>query len=106
VTERFLNVRNAGVYIGGAVANVATLRGNTNTVIWYALFGLGHPIRVYMGGLNVTREASFEAKESDQSCHGIGGRWSVVAGRRRIQGSRWSGRRDTDGEDGTGNYSR
>ena len=31
---------------------------------------------------------------------------SVVAGGRRVQGSRWSGRRYTDGEHGAGNYSR
>jgi hypothetical protein len=36
VTEHFLNARNAGVYIGGAAANVATLRGITNTVLHVA----------------------------------------------------------------------
>jgi hypothetical protein len=55
---------------------------------------------------HVAREASFEAKESDESRNGIGSRWGVVAGGRRIGGSRWSGRRYTDGELGTGNYSR
>ena len=77
-------------------------------LICYSLFGLGAaPIQFYMGGLHdVAREASFEAKESDENRHGIGSRWSVVAGGRRIQGSRWSGRRYTDGEHGTGNYSR
>jgi hypothetical protein len=65
------------------------------------------PIRVYMGGLHdVAREASFEAKKSDESRNGIGSRWGVVACGRRIRGSRWSGRRYTDGEHGTGNYSR
>ncbi len=60
-----------------------------------------------MGGFHhVSREANFEAKESDESRNGIGSRWGVVAGGRRIRGSRWSGRRYTDGEHGTGNYSR
>jgi hypothetical protein len=36
VTEHFLNARNAGVYIGGAAASVATLRGITNTVLQVA----------------------------------------------------------------------
>jgi len=58
-----------------------------------------------MGGLHhVAREASFEAKESDESRNGIGGRWGAVAGERRIRGSRWSARRYSDGEHG--NYSR
>ena len=65
------------------------------------------PIGVYMGDLyHVAREASFEAKESDESRNGIGSRWGVVAGGRRIQDSRWCSRRYTDGERGTGNYSR
>jgi hypothetical protein len=60
-----------------------------------------------MGGLHyVAREASFEAKESDESRNGIGSRWGVVAGGQRIQDSRWSGRRYTDREAGTSNYSR
>jgi hypothetical protein len=36
VTEHFLNASNAGVYIGEAAANVATLRGITNTVLHVA----------------------------------------------------------------------
>ena len=65
------------------------------------------PIRVYMGGLyHVAREASFEAKQSDKSRNGIGSRWGVVAGGRRIHGNSWSGRGYTDGEHRTGNYSR
>ena len=42
-------------------------------------------------------------RSSDESRNGIGSRWGVVAGGRPI---RWSGRRYTDGEHGTGNYSR
>jgi hypothetical protein len=58
-----------------------------------------------MGGLHhVAREASLEAKDSNENRNGIGGRWGVVASRRRIRGSRWSARRYTDGE--RGNYSR
>jgi hypothetical protein len=85
VTGHFLNARNAGVYIGGAAANVATLRGNTNTVIWYALFGSGDPIRVYMGGLNVTREASFEAKSRTKAFTvlGVAGALSLAGGASR-----------------------
>jgi len=42
-----------------------------------------------MGDLHhVAREASFEAKESDESRNAIGSRWGVVAGGRRIQDSR------------------
>jgi hypothetical protein len=63
------------------------------------------PIEVYTGDLHhVAREASFEAKESDESRNGIGSRWGVVAGGRRIQDSRWSAGRYSDGEHG--NYSR
>jgi hypothetical protein len=36
VTEHFLNLRNAGVFIGGEAANVATLRVITNTVLHVA----------------------------------------------------------------------
>jgi hypothetical protein len=58
-------------------------------LIWYNLFGSGHPIRVYMGGLHhVARKANFEPKESDESRNGIGSRWGVVAGGRRVRGSR------------------
>jgi hypothetical protein len=75
-------------------------------LICYSLFDSGAaPIQFYMGGLHdVAREASFEAKESDESRNGIGSRWGVVAGG-RIRGSRWSARRYADGEHGTGNYS-
>ncbi len=91
--------RRLGLYIGPSKAQAR--------LICYNLFGSGHPIRVYMGGLHhVSPEANFEAKESDESRNGIGSCWSVVAGGRRIRGSRWSGRRYTDGEHGTGNYSR
>ena len=77
-------------------------------LICYNLFGSEpRPSEVYMGGLHdVTREAGFEAKESGESRNGIGSRWGVVAGGRRVRGSRWSGRRYTEGEHGTGNYSR
>ena len=91
-----------------SVEELDLLEGGAQTgLICYNLFGSGpHPSDL-MGGLHdVPREASFEAKESDESRHGIGSRWSVVAGGRRVQGSRWSGRRYTDGEHGTGNYSR
>src|SRR6516225_12044170 len=58
-----------------------------------------------MGGLHhVARETNFEAKESDESRNGIGSRRGVVAGGRRVRGSRWSARRYTAGE--RGNYSR
>jgi hypothetical protein len=58
-----------------------------------------------MRGLNdVAREASSEAKKSGESRNGIGGRGGVVAGGRRVQGSRLPGRRYTDREHG--NYSR
>jgi hypothetical protein len=58
-----------------------------------------------MGGLHhVAREASFEAKESDESRNSIGSRRGAVAGGRRVRSSRWSVRRYTDGQDG--NYSR
>src|SRR5689334_17797584 len=41
---------------------------------------LGHPSGVYMGGLHhVAREASLEAKDSNENRNGIGGRWGVVA---------------------------
>jgi hypothetical protein len=54
---------------------------------------------------DVECEASFEAKEADESRNGIGRRWCVVDGRRRsVQGSRWSGSRYSDAE--TGNNSR
>ena len=57
-----------------------------------------------MGGLHhVAREAGFEAKESGESRNGIGGRWGVVAGGRRIRSGRWSAARYSDGEHG--NYS-
>jgi hypothetical protein len=81
-------------------------RGAQVGLICYNLFGSGAtPIRFYMGGLHdVAREANFEAKESDESRNGIGSRWGVVAGRRRVRGSRWYARRYTDGE--RGNYSR
>ena len=36
VTEHFLNAHHAGVYIGGVAANVATLRGITDTVLHVA----------------------------------------------------------------------
>jgi hypothetical protein len=66
----------------------------------------GHTHPIYMGGLHhVAREASFDAKESGES-RDVGSSWGVVPGGRRIRGSRWFGRRYTDGERGTGNYSR
>ena len=36
MSEHFLNLHNAGVYIGGVAANVATLRLVTNTVLHVA----------------------------------------------------------------------
>jgi hypothetical protein len=58
-----------------------------------------------MGGLHhVAREASFEAKESDESRNGIGSRWGAVAGGRRGRSGRWSAGRYSDGEHG--NYFR
>ena len=41
-----------------------------------------------------------QAKESDES-RGIGGRWGVVAGGRRVRSGRWSARRYSDGEYGS-----
>jgi len=38
-----------------------------------------------MAGLHDAREASFEAKESSESRNGIGSRWGVVAGGRRVR---------------------
>ena len=53
-----------------------------------------------MGGLRyVAREASFEAKASEQSPTGVGGRRVVVvAGERRIRGNRWAGSGYADAE--------
>jgi hypothetical protein len=47
------------------------------------------------------REASFEAKASEESRTGVGSRWVVVAGGRRIRGNRWAGCGYTDAEDST-----
>ena len=52
---------------------------------------------------HVAPEASFEAKESGESRDGIGSRWGLVAGGKRIWDSRWSAGRYSDGEHG--NYS-
>jgi hypothetical protein len=53
-----------------------------------------------MGGLHhVAREASFEAKESDESRNSIGCHRGSVAGGRRVRDSRWSVGRYTDGQD-------
>jgi hypothetical protein len=55
-----------------------------------------------MGVLHhVAREASFEAKGSDESRSGIGSRWGVVAGGRRVRSGRWSAGRYSDGEHGS-----
>ena len=74
-------------------------------LICYNLFGSGAaPILFYMGGLHdVAHETSFEAKEPGESRHGIGSRWGVVAGGRRIRGSRWFAEQYSYGEHG--NYS-
>jgi hypothetical protein len=50
---------------------------------------------------HVAREASFEAKESDESRSGIGSRWRVVAGGQRVRSGRWSAERYSDGEQGS-----
>ena len=49
---------------------------------------------------HVAWEANFEAKGSD-SRNGIGSRWGVVAGGRRVRSGRWSARRYSDGEHGS-----
>ena len=55
-----------------------------------------------MGSLHhVARQAKFQAKESDESRNGVGSRWGVVAGGRRVQSSRWSAERYSDGEHGS-----
>jgi hypothetical protein len=76
-------------------------------LICYSLFGSGAtPIRFYMGGLHdVAREANFEAKELGES-RNVGSRRGIVASRRRIRGSRWSGKRYADEKHGAGNCSR
>jgi hypothetical protein len=45
--------------------------------------------------------AKFEAKGSDESRNGIGSRWGVVAGGRRVRSGRWSAGRYSDGEHGS-----
>jgi hypothetical protein len=56
-----------------------------------------------MRGLHhVAWQAKFEAKGSDESRNGIGSRWGVVAGGRRVWSGRWSaGGRYSDGEHGS-----
>jgi len=49
---------------------------------------------------HVAWEANFEAKGSD-SRNGIGSRWGVVAGGRRVRSGRWSAGRYSDGEHGS-----
>jgi hypothetical protein len=55
-----------------------------------------------MRGLHhVACQAKFKAKGSDESINGIGSRWRVVAGGRRVQSARWSAGRYSDGEHGS-----
>ena len=69
-------------------------------LICYNLLGWG--THRYMGGLHhVAREAGFEAKEWGESRNGIGSRWGVVAGGRRVRSGRWSAARYSDGEHGS-----
>jgi hypothetical protein len=54
-----------------------------------------------MGSLHhVAWQAKFEAKGSD-SRNGIGSRWGVVAGGRRVRSVGWSAARYSDGEHGS-----
>jgi hypothetical protein len=60
-----------------------------------------------MGSLHhVAWQAKLEAKGSNESRNGIGSRWGAVAGRRPVWSGCWSAGRYSDGEHGTGNYSR
>src|SRR6516225_3912554 len=44
-----------------------------------------------MGGIpHVASPASFNAEKSDESRNGIGSRWGVVAGGRRVRSGHWS----------------
>jgi hypothetical protein len=55
-----------------------------------------------MGGLDhVAWQAKFEAKGSDESRNGIGSRWDVVAGGRRVRSGRCSAGQSSDGEHGS-----
>ena len=55
-----------------------------------------------MGSLpHVAWQSKFEAKGSDESRNGIGSRWGVVAGRRRVRSGHWSTGRYSDGEHGS-----
>jgi len=55
-----------------------------------------------MRGLHhVAWQAKFEAKGSDESGNGIGSRWGVVAGGRRVRSGRWSAGRHSDSERGS-----
>jgi hypothetical protein len=86
--------RRIGPLEGGAKAGVHLLQ----SVLARAVL-----IAFYMGGLHDVAREAFEAKESGES-NGTGGRWGLVAGGKRMRGSRWSAGRYTDGEHG--NYSR
>ena len=61
-------------------------RGAQAWLICYNLFGSGAAlVRFYMGGLHdVARETTFEAHEWGESRNGIGSRWCLLAGGRRI----------------------
>ena len=37
------------------------------------------------GRCDVALEANFEGKRSEEGCYGVGSRWGLVAGRRRIR---------------------
>jgi hypothetical protein len=37
------------------------------------------------GRYDVALEANFEGKRSEEGCYGVGSRWGLVAGRRRIR---------------------
>jgi len=55
---------------------------------------------VKLGGLHrvASCQPKLEAKESEESCNGIGSCWGVVAGGRGVRSGRWSAARYSDGK--------